>query len=132
MKHRIAIAFLSVCMLGSLTLNIYQKHTFDHLDKLPLIQDMGNFRNMKMEYPMNGLKDKDITAILELLKSIPVDESILWEGILSIDTFDDNHVNIGRGHINGIMRGGGEYIRFFCTNKGWEFYERDKPMYWVY
>ncbi|MCX6985776.1 MAG: hypothetical protein NT118_13665 [Lentisphaerae bacterium] len=132
MRHYKVAAFLAVCMLGSLTLNVYQKHTFDHLKKLPLIQNMGNFRNMKMEYPINGLKDKDIAAILKLLKSIPEDESILGKGIFSIDTFDDNHVNIDRGHIDGIMRGGGEYIRFLHTNKGWEFYGRDKPMNWVY
>ncbi len=133
MKYYKAEVFLSVCLLISMALNAYQKYTNYRLEKLPLIikNDASIFKTMEPEYPINGLKEKDIAAILDLLKSIHEFDTH-GEGLLSLHVLDDNRVIINIGHIYSPMRGVGRYIGVIRTNNGWDFYDKNKIPNWVF
>jgi hypothetical protein len=134
MKKTISIIFLLICLISSLLLNLYQKKTNERLGKLPSFKNnMMIFGEMKVKYPINGIKENDVIDILNVLKTIEEYQQEInsTHGILSIEVYNNDYIIVEIGFAKGPCHGGGKYFGFIRSSNGWIFDERTRNFVWV-
>jgi hypothetical protein len=129
MKKNYTIAGLAILLAASLGVNVWLHHDVRRYEGrqpfLPFLQ----LDEIRVQYPIPGLSDRDLRDILSTFKALPPEEQ--GGGILQIMTYGGNNVVVQTGTIQGPLSGRGRFHVFTRSNDGWIHNKRLSTTSWI-